>query len=34
VWLRRGAAGLDADQIAAVVHGGGGPGAQSEKVDP
>jgi 23S rRNA (cytidine1920-2'-O)/16S rRNA (cytidine1409-2'-O)-methyltransferase len=33
VWLRRGPSAVDAAGIAAVVHGAGGPGAASEKVD-
>ncbi|HET8960619.1 TlyA family RNA methyltransferase [Nocardioides sp.] len=34
VWLRRGQALVDAADIAAVVHGAGGPGVPSEKVEP
>jgi 23S rRNA (cytidine1920-2'-O)/16S rRNA (cytidine1409-2'-O)-methyltransferase len=33
VWLQRGPARVDAVDIAAVVHGAGGPGVASEKVD-
>jgi len=33
VWLRRGPAGVNATDIAAVVHGEAGPGVASEKVD-
>ena len=33
VWLRRGPSAVEAAEITAVVHGAGGPGAASEKVD-